>query len=86
MKETADSEFRIVLESSFQRVGTDCEKARWPQLFVCIEGMHSVQVQVTYHCPGVGVIWTICQAVVVSVVAGRCISITSCTGWSSLSW
>ena len=30
LKETADSEFQIALEKLFQRVGAECEKARWP--------------------------------------------------------
>ena len=46
LKERADSEFRIALESLFQTVGAGCEKAHWPYRFVCIEGMHSVQVHI----------------------------------------
>ena len=44
LKERADSYSRIALERLFQRVGAESEKARWPKVFVCTEGMRSVQV------------------------------------------
>ena len=34
------------LESLFQTVDAECEKARWPLVLVCTEGVHSVRVSV----------------------------------------
>ena len=44
MKERSESEFRRASERLFQRVDVACEKARWPLIFACTEGMRSVLV------------------------------------------